>query len=180
VFEVFSTPELEEDKQEEKKEEESGSNDEEDLVEPSRLALGGGGRYDDLIQLLGGKETPAVGAACGIERLIWLMKKESLRFPQERESQVFLAQLGSLAKRKILNLIEDFRREDISILESLGRDSLNAQLKIADKEGIRYTLILGHKEALNDKIMLRDMKTGKQEEIKMDKVVKTIKSKLKN
>jgi len=184
VFEVFSTAPVKKEEKEEKEEEEGKESDkeqepEEDFSASSRLALGGGGRYDDLVELLGGKPTPAVGAACGVERVIWLMKKQALRFPQEKEPQVFLAQLGGLAKRKALKLMERFRRAGVPVLESLGRDSLRSQLSIADEADIKYTLILGHKEALEDRITIRDMESGKQEEVDLKDVVKTIKKKLK-
>jgi len=141
-------------------------------------ALAGGGRYDILVKILGGKNTPACGAAAGIERIISLMKEKAIRFPKEKKFEIFLAQLGSLAKRKSLKLIEDFRKEKIPISESLGRDSLKAQLKIADKIGARFTLLLGQKEALEGTIIIRDMETGRQETVKLEKVVAEMKKRL--
>ena len=142
-------------------------------------ALAGGGRYDALIKILGGVETPACGAAGGIDRIISLMKEKAIRFKKEKVSQIFLAQLGNLAKKKSLKLIEDFRREGILISESLGRDSLKTQLQIADKIGVKYTLILGQKEALEGNILIKDMKTGQQETVKLEKIVKEMKKRLK-
>jgi len=142
-------------------------------------ALAGGGRYDALVKILGGKDTPAVGGAGGIERIISLMKEKAIRFKKEKTPQIFLAQLGNLAKRKSLKLIEDFRREGILISESLGRDSLKAQLKIADKIGAKYTLILGQKEALEETIIIRDMTSGRQETVKLGKIVKEMKKRIK-
>jgi len=145
----------------------------------SRDALVGGGRYDTLVKMLGGKDTPAAGGAGGIERIIGLMKEKSVNIRDEVRYQVFLAQLGSLAKRKSLKLIEDFRNARIPVYESLGKDSLKAQLKIANRVGVRYTLIFGQKEALEGMIILRDMETGRQEMIKLDKLIKEIKKRLK-
>ena len=145
----------------------------------SQGALVGGGRYDNLAKLLGGKDTPACGGACGIERLINLMKTKKIRLPRPPLPKVFLAQLGDLAKRKSLRFMEDFRKEKIQVVESLGRDSLKAQLSKANKFGIKYTLILGQKEALEGTIIIRDMEIGKQEIVKMEKVVREIKKKLK-
>lgn len=141
--------------------------------------LSAGGRYDTLVKILGGKETPAVGGAGGIERIIQLMKNKAIRFPRERKVEVFLAQLGDLAKRKSLKLIEDFREAKILVGESLGRDSLKAQLKMAARVGARYSLILGQKEALEGTIIIRDMVSGRQEIVKLDKVVKEINKRLK-
>jgi len=142
-------------------------------------SLAAGGRYDTLVKLLGGRPAPAVGGAAGVERMIQLMKAKAIRFPKIKEAEIFLAQLGNLAKRKSLKLIEDFKEAEILIAESLGRDSLKAQLKIADRVGVKYTLILGQKEALEGKIIIRDMKTGRQEIVKLDKAVKEVGKKLK-
>ena len=142
-------------------------------------ALTGGGRYDALVKLLGGKDTPAVGASAGIERMIAAMKTKAIRLPQESRPKIYLAQLGTLAKRKSLRLLEDFRKAKIQVSESFGRDSLKAQLARADKIEVKYTLILGQREALEGTIIIRDMKTGRQETIKTEKVVREIKKKLK-
>jgi len=150
-----------------------------DKKESSQDALAGGGRYDKLVKLLGGRETPACGAAAGIERIIELMKSRDIKFPKGFEAQVFLAQLGGLAKRKSLKLLGDFRKAKIRVAESFGRDSLKAQLNRADRIGVKYTLILGQKEALEGTIIIRDMKTGKQEIVKLDIVVEKMKKRLK-
>lgn len=143
------------------------------------LALGGGGRYDKLVKLLGGKDTPAAGGAFGIERIINLMKAEEIEIKEKDNVQVFLAQLGDLAKRKSLKLLEEFRKAKIKTAESFGRDSLKAQLNRADKLGAKYALILGQKEALDQAIIVRNMQTGKQDIVKLEKVVKDLKKKLK-
>jgi len=147
-------------------------------------SLVGGGRYDALVKLLGGKDTPACGGAAGIERIVGLMKLKDAKAPSLTRDralapQVFLAQLGSLAKRKSLRLLEDFRKAKIGISESLGRDSLKAQLNRANKIGARYTLILGHKEALEEMIIVRDMRTGRQKIVPLGKVVAEMKKRLK-
>jgi len=149
-----------------------------DFSESNTLALGGGGRYDGLVKILGGKPTPAVGAALGVDRLMLLMKKQNIKIPQKSRPKVFLAQLGNLAKRKTLKLTEEFRKARIPFRFSLGRDSLSAQLKIADKIGAEYSLILGQKEALANSIIIRNMKTGNQKEVQLDKVVEEIKKKI--
>jgi len=149
---------------------------------PEGKALGtlaAGGRYDNLVKILGGRDMPAVGGAAGIERIIQAMKGEVIKFPRETNIQIFIAQLGNLAKRKSLKLIEDFRKERIPIAESLGRDSLKAQLRIADKLEVKYSLILGQKEVLDGTIIVRDMASGKQDTIKLDKAVADMKKRLK-
>jgi len=143
------------------------------------LTLAAGGRYDVLVKLLGGKDTPACGAAGGAERIVELMKARVVGPKKEIQFDIFLAQLGTLAKRKSLKLIEEFRQERIMVAESLGRDSLKAQLARANKLGVKYTLILGQQEALESKVIVRDMKIGRQENFKLDKVVHEIVKKIK-
>lgn len=147
--------------------------------EITTIALAAGGRYDGLVKLLGGKPTPAVGIAGGIDRIMILMKNKGIKVPQKQAPKVFLAQLGNLAKRKTLKLVEEFRKVKIPLYFSLGRDSLRAQLKIADKVNVDYSLILGQQEALADSIIIREMKTGRQKEVKLNKVVEEVKKRLK-
>ncbi|MDP2909660.1 MAG: histidine--tRNA ligase [bacterium] len=147
--------------------------------EEVRMALGGGGRYDKLIKLLGGKDIPAAGAAVGVERIVNLMKSQNIDVSEKEFVPVFLAQLGDLAKRKGLKLLEEFRIAGLKAGESFGRDSLKSQLNRADKLGAKYALILGQKEALDGVIIIRDMETGKQDCVKMSEAVKEVKKKLK-
>lgn len=140
----------------------------------------GGGRYDLLIKLLGGEQTPATGGALGIDRLVYLLKSNQIKIPYRSANlPVFIAQLGITAKAKGLKLLEDFRKSKIQAAASLGRDSLKAQLKIADKLKVKYALLLGQKEVLEGTIIIRDMKTGKQKTVALEKAVKEIKKKLK-
>lgn len=149
----------------------------------NRGALVGGGRFDTLIKLLGGKDTPACGAAAGVERIVASIKekgiKETEKFSQPHLKKVFLAQLSDLAKRKSLKLFEEFRKAKIPISESFGKDSLKTQLRLADGIGAAYTLILGQKEALEGMIIIRDMKTGKQDTVKLDKIIKEVQKRIK-
>lgn len=144
----------------------------------SAVSLGGGGRYDGLIQLLGGHETPAVGAALGVERIILLMQEQEVKLPDIEPPRVFLAQLGEMAKKKSLKLFDDLYKEGIDVVESFGRDSIKSQLKLADKLGVKVTLILGQKEAVENTILIRDMESGVQEVIPQEKLVKEIEKRL--
>ncbi len=140
----------------------------------------GGGRYDNLSKLLGGHDAPACGSAGGIERIVSLIKARNTQPSQNQDdAKIFLAQLGQLAKRKSMKLFEEFRAAKIPVAESFSKDSLKTQLRTANKLGIRWVLIFGQKEALEDFITLRDMDTGVQKEIKLDKVVQEMKNKIK-
>ncbi len=142
-------------------------------------ALPAGGRYDNLIKQLGGKDTPACGASAGVERMINIMKDNKIRFSQSPVPKIFLAQLGANARREILKLMDKFREAKILVAESFSSDSLGSQLRKADRIGVDYALILGQKEVLEKTIILREMKTGKQTTIKMDKIIDVMKKRLK-
>ncbi len=153
----------------------------EDTGTDERNALGGGGRYDALLSTISNKDVPGCGFAVGIERAIEEAKTHGKKvLPEERPPEVFLVQLGKLAKQRSLNLLEEFRKAQIPVAASLGKDSLRPQLREADKMGVKYTLIYGQKEAMEGEIAVRDMESGDQEEVALDKVVQHIKKQLKN
>lgn len=142
-------------------------------------SLGGGGRYDGLIKMLGGENTPAIGFGLGVERLILEMKRVQAKPYKAPKPRVFLAQLGELAKKKSLKLFAELERSGILTAESFGRGGLKSQLRVADKLGVELTLILGQKEALDKTVIIKNMMTGVQETVSMDKLVDLVKRKLK-
>ncbi len=149
--------------------------DQEKDGQKSQIALVGGGRYDNLISALGGIPTPACGGAAGVERIINVLKEQEIVPPEEKKPNVFLAQLGETAKPRALNLFEEFRKANILIAEDFSRDSLKAQLGRADRLGIKYVLILGQKEVIENQIILRNMETKEQKTLKLDQIIKEIK-----
>lgn len=134
-------------------------------------AIGGGGRYDGLVELLGGQSTPAVGYAGGVERVIANMRKEKIMVPSKDELHVFVAQLGREAKRKCLGLIGDLREAGIKTMGALGKGSINEQMRLADKFKALYTVLIGLTEVREGTAIIRNMKKGVQETVKMEKVV---------
>ena len=143
-------------------------------------ALPAGGRYDYLIEMLGGRMTPAVGVAIGIERLISVMKAQGLEAPPRVHKKVFLIHVGELAKKKSLNLLESLRSAGISATEALGRDSLKTQLRLADREGARLALIFGQKEIFEQSIIIRNLETHLQESVSIDTIVEEVRKRLKS
>ena len=146
----------------------------------SQSALLGGGRYDGLIEYLGGRPTPAAGFSAGVERIISYLKEKATAIPPEPLAKIFLAQIGDQAKVKALALFEQMRRENISVAENFTKDSLKSQLEIANKLKIRYVLILGQKEVVDGTVLIRDMESGIQEIIDFNKTVTEMKKKLAN
>jgi len=139
------------------------------------FALGGGGRYDYLSQMLGGPKIPAVGVSFGIERLVEVMKIKNIEGITIKKPKVFLIQLGNQAKKKSIKILKELYNAGIKTTEALDKDSLRVQLKVADKNGANFALILGQREVLDDTIILRDMETGAQENIAIDKIIDEIK-----
>ena len=142
------------------------------------FSLGGGGRYDYLSQMLGGPKIPAVGVSFGVERLVEVMKIKNIEGITIKKPKVFLIQLGSQAKKKSIKILKELYNAGIKTAEALDKDSLKAQLKAADKKGANFALILGQREVLDDSIILRDMKTGAQENIAIDKIIDEIKKRV--
>lgn len=143
------------------------------------LAVGGGGRYDGLIEVLGGRPTPAVGVAMGVERMIEVMRLQKAVVPVTAfRPDVFLAQLGFLAKKKSLKLMTELMNSGVAAAAALDRDSLKAQLKIADRYKVPFTIIIGQKEVLEDSAIIREMQGGTQEVTPRRKLIDVIKKKI--
>lgn len=149
-----------------------------DEDEVRQTALGGGGRYDLLVEMLGGRPTPACGFAIGVERVINKLKSDEISVPETPDPEIFFAQLGEQARIKALSLFEDFRKASIPLAEAFSKESLKAQLEIANKLKVKYTLILGQKEVLDGTILIRDMEAGIQEIVDQKKIVREVQKKL--
>jgi len=131
----------------------------------------GGGRYDDLIEELGGKPTPAIGFAAGIERIILNLKKQKVAVPPLPKPQVFIAYLGEAAKEEALKLASSLRGAGIGVTEALGSKSLKAQMRQANSLGTRYAVIIGEEELKAGTVILRDMESAEQEAIPAKELV---------
>ncbi len=146
--------------------------------EAGQVSLGGGGRYDTLVESLGGRPTPAIGFAGGIERIILKLKEKQIAARSAPTPEVFIAQLGDPARRKMLKLFEQLRLQGVRVAESMTKDGIKQQLEAANKLGAHYTLIVGQKEMMDDTILIRDMENGIQEVVPFAKVDGEIKKRL--
>lgn len=149
-----------------------------DETDQGQTALGGGGRYDYLVETLGGRPTPACGFGIGIERAILQMKAQNIEPPDEFKPEIFLAQLGDGARRKAFMLFEELRASGIHASANFSKNALKAQLEIANRLGAKYTVILGQKEAIDGTVLVRDMESGMQETVDFSKAVNDLKKKL--
>jgi histidyl-tRNA synthetase len=155
------------------------SQEEGEAEKEKSLPLGSGGRFDSLIQSMGGKPTPAAAGIMGIERILHALRKiPDVKF-ETPQSRVFLVQLGDLSKRKSFSVLEKLRRAGISVQESLGKDSIKSQLKIAEKVGAEIALIIGQKEAIDGTIIVREVSSGSQETTPQEKLIDLLERKLK-
>jgi histidyl-tRNA synthetase len=130
----------------------------------------GGGRYDDLIEELGGKPTPAIGFAAGIERIILNLKKQKVAVPPLPKPQVFIAYVGDEAKEEAIKLASSLRQAGIGVIEALGNKSLKAQMRQANSLGARYAVIIGEEELKSKTVILRDMASAQQKAIPVKQV----------
>jgi histidyl-tRNA synthetase len=125
--------------------------------EGGQNTLGGGGRYDDLIEELGGKPTPAIGFAVGIERIILNLKKAGVSVPAPPAPRVFIACLGEAARDEGLRLAARLREAGVSAVAATGHKSLKAQLRQANSLGTPFAVIIGEDEVKAGTAVLRDI-----------------------
>jgi histidyl-tRNA synthetase len=149
----------------------------EDPETGKKMTITAGGRYDYLSKQLGNKkDAPAVGISIGVDRVVespWFSKLTPRII---KKPKIYFIQLGFDAKLKSLNVIEILRKGKIPIAQSLSKDNLGAQLAIAEKLGMEYTIIFGQKEALENSVIVRDMSNRSQETIKLTKLLEYLKN----
>lgn len=131
----------------------------------AQSTLGGGGRYDELILELGGKPTPAVGFAAGLERIILNLKKQKVTVPPLSKPQVFIAHVGSTARDEGAKLAARLRRTGIGVLQASGSKSLKAQLRQANSLEAHFAVIIGEEELKTATVILRDMTNAQQKTV---------------
>jgi histidyl-tRNA synthetase len=133
--------------------------------EGAQCTIGGGGRYDGLIELLGGRPTPGVGFATGIERIILNLKRQGMPVPVQRTPHVYVAVQSPAARVPAFRLASELRRAGIAALVGAVERSLKAQMRHADAGGVRYVAILGERELADGSVTLKDLATGDQETV---------------
>lgn len=131
----------------------------------------GGGRYDGLVEELGGQHTASLGFAMGLERLMLLMEAQGCEFPQAEKPDLFIVALGEKATLKAVEIAKDMREEGFSALLDLNQRSVRAQMKYADKLGAKFNVVIGDNEVENKIAKLKNMQTGEETEINLDTFV---------
>ena len=125
----------------------------------------GGGRYDGLIEELGGQKTPSLGFGMGLERLMLLMEAQGCEFPESEKPDLFIVALGDKATLKAVEIAKDMRAEGFACQYDLNGRGLRAQMKYSDKLGAKYTIVLGDNEINEGVAKLKNMANGEETEI---------------
>lgn len=133
----------------------------------AQAAVCGGGRYDGLIELLGGPSTPGIGFGSGIERIILTMKARGVSVPPLSRPQVLIAAMSGPARVVAIRLIADLRASGVPAVLALGDRSLKSQLREANKQQVIYALILGEDEIKQGQVLVRDMRSSEQSAVPM-------------
>jgi histidyl-tRNA synthetase len=138
-------------------------------------AIGGGGRYDNLVETLGGKPTPGVGFGSGIERLLIALEAQGVELPIERKPLVWLVSHGDAARDFNWELMNDLRAAGIPAdMDPSGR-AVKAQFKLADRAGASWSIIIGDSELASNSVMLKNLKTAEQSAVARDQLIDKLK-----
>lgn len=138
--------------------------------EGAQASLGGGGRYDGLVELLGGQPTPAVGLALGVERILLELAEQGINPVPERPKGVYVASLGEPARLLAFGLIEKLLDAGVPAVGAVEQGGIGSQLGRADRLGLPYAVIIGQREVIEKTVLLRDMASGAQETLQIDQV----------
>jgi histidyl-tRNA synthetase len=137
----------------------------------AQSAIGGGGRYDGLAEALGGRPTPAIGFATGIERVIMNLKAQEVPVPSLQAARVFLVHVGDAARREAARFADALRQRGVAALVAVGGRSMRAQLRQANGSGAAWTAIIGEDELAAGDVTLKNMATGEDQRVPRDEAL---------
>ncbi|MCY1597047.1 histidine--tRNA ligase [Staphylococcus pettenkoferi] len=132
--------------------------------------LCGGGRYNGLLQLLDGPDQTGIGFALSIERLLMALEQEGIELVDEESLDLFVVTMGDDADRYAVRLLNDLRKQGISVDKDYLNRKIKAQMKQADRLNARYTVVIGDQELEQQRIAIKDMQSGESEEIALDQI----------
>lgn len=144
----------------------------------AQSAICGGGRYDGLVESLGGPPIPGVGFALGMERIFPALESQGISIPLENQLDVYVIALGKAADRKAFQILLNLRLEGIKADKDYLRRSLKAQLKTAHRHNVKYALIFGENELEKGTVILRFMETSEQKEMPVDEALDLIRKQM--
>ena len=142
--------------------------------EGSQVTVCAGGRYDGLIEQIGGPPTPGIGFGMGIERMSHHLREQGLVPPTALSTDVLIATLGEGADIAASKIAGDLRRAGISATMAFGGRSLKAQLRQANREGARHAIIAGARDLAEGRVTIRDLQSAEQRDVPLDQVVEAV------
>ena len=140
----------------------------------AQSAVAGGGRYDGLIEEIGGTPTPGIGFAAGIERILIALEKQNLLQAEKNNFDAFIVAVGAEAEIAAFKLLTELRRKNISATMNFAKRSIKAQMKQAAKSGAKFALIIGDDEVKNSTVTVKNLETSAQETIPISEVAEKI------
>ncbi|MBQ6006038.1 MAG: histidine--tRNA ligase [Selenomonadaceae bacterium] len=140
----------------------------------AQSAVAGGGRYDWLIREIGGEDTPAVGFAAGLERILLALELQGLVPASDKKIAAFMVANGAAAEIYAFKILSDLRRKNISAAMDFGKKSMKAQMKAASKSGAKFALIVGEDEVATSTVTVKNLETSAQEKVPVEEVPEKI------
>ncbi|MGW7273700.1 histidine--tRNA ligase [Streptomyces sp. NPDC054864] len=144
----------------------------------SQSAVGGGGRYDGLSEMIGGPSLPSVGWALGVDRTVLALEAEGVELELPSATSVFAVPLGDEARRVLFAKVTELRRAGVAADFSYGGKGLKGAMKNANRSGARFTIVAGERDLAEGVVQLKDMESGEQDAVAVDEIVAVLKGKL--
>ncbi|MFD3561447.1 histidine--tRNA ligase [Streptomyces sp. NPDC058686] len=144
----------------------------------SQSAVGGGGRYDGLSEMIGGPSLPSVGWALGVDRTVLALEAEGVELELPSTTSVFAVPLGDEARRVLFSKVTELRRAGVSTDFSYGGKGLKGAMKNANRSGARFTIVAGERDLADGVVQLKDMESGEQDAVAVDEIVAVLKNRL--
>ncbi|MFJ8886014.1 histidine--tRNA ligase [Streptomyces sp. NPDC102402] len=144
----------------------------------SQSAVGGGGRYDGLSEMIGGPALPSVGWALGVDRTVLALEAEGVELEIPATTSVYAVPLGEEARRVLFGLVTELRKAGVATDFAFGGRGLKGAMKSANRSGARFTIVAGERDLADGAVQLKDMESGEQEPVALDALVATLRAKL--
>lgn len=144
----------------------------------SQSAVGGGGRYDGLSEMIGGPALPSVGWALGVDRTVLALEAEGIELELPAATSVFAVPLGEEARRVLFGVVTQLRREGVAADFAYGNRGLKGAMKSANRSGARFTIVAGERDLAEGAVQLKDMESGEQTAVPLSDVVGAIRERL--
>ncbi|WP_306327975.1 histidine--tRNA ligase [Streptomyces venezuelae] len=144
----------------------------------SQSAVGGGGRYDGLSEMIGGPALPSVGWALGVDRTVLALEAEGIELDIPAATSVFAVPLGDEARRVLFGVVTELRKAGVATDFSFGAKGLKSHMKNANRSGARYAIVAGERDLAEGVVQLKDMESGEQQAVAVDALLDAVRAKL--